>query len=185
MEKRVVKKIAGISSEAVAKATGKTWKEWILILDKNDCKKMNHKEIVSIVHNKYGIGSWWQQMVTVGYEQARGLREKHQTATGYEISVSKTIDTQLVKLYKAWEEIKIRKRWLDEHKFVIRKSTTNKSIRAIWIDGKTLINVNFYSKGENKSTVVVQHLKISSLKEASKMKKYWDEKLKFLSLIFD
>lgn len=66
MEKRVVKKIAGISSEAVAKATGKTWKEWILILDKNDCKKMNHKEIVSIVHNKYGIGSWWQQMVTVG-----------------------------------------------------------------------------------------------------------------------
>ena len=44
------------------------------LLDKDGCKKMPHKQIAEIVHEKYGVGPWWCQMVTVGYEQSRGLR---------------------------------------------------------------------------------------------------------------
>lgn len=62
-----------ISDEAVSARTGKTWGEWCKILDKARAKAMEHKEIVAILSKRYPkLGGWWTQMVTVGYEQARG-----------------------------------------------------------------------------------------------------------------
>jgi hypothetical protein len=66
-----------ISSEAVKAKTGKDWPEWFAILDAADAQKMSHKEIVALLAEKYQVGSWWQQMVTVTYEQGRGLRDRH------------------------------------------------------------------------------------------------------------
>ncbi|MBZ5536330.1 MAG: hypothetical protein LAO31_10280 [Acidobacteriia bacterium] len=80
-----------MSDEAVQGKAGRTWKEWFSILDAAGARKMNHKEIVAYLSSKHKVGSWWRQMVTVGYEQARGMRELHQKPGGYEISVSKTI----------------------------------------------------------------------------------------------
>ena len=67
-----------MSDEAVKAKTGKNWKEWFAILDRSGANKMGHQEIVKCLNTKHDIGPWWQQMVTVTYEQARGLREKHQ-----------------------------------------------------------------------------------------------------------
>lgn len=77
------KKSTRMSDEAVQAKTGKNWEAWFKILDKAGAQKMNHKEIVAYLNQKHYVGPWWQQMVTVAYEQARGLREKHETATGY------------------------------------------------------------------------------------------------------
>ena len=52
---------------------------------------MSHKEIAVYISEKEGCPSWWCQMVTVGYEQERGLREKHQKPDGYSVSASKTV----------------------------------------------------------------------------------------------
>jgi hypothetical protein len=71
-------KTAGISSAAVKKATGKDWKQWFTLLDKAGARKMPHKDIACLVYEKHQVSGWWAQMVTVGYEQARGLRQKHQ-----------------------------------------------------------------------------------------------------------
>ena len=38
----MAKKAAGISDEAVAKATGKTWAEWLKVLDAAGAKIMSH-----------------------------------------------------------------------------------------------------------------------------------------------
>jgi hypothetical protein len=48
------------------------------------------------------------------------------------------------KLYKAWSEAKLRKRWLPEKGLVIRKATPEKAMRITWSDGKTSVSVNFY-----------------------------------------
>ena len=69
---------------------------------------MTHQEIVKYLNTKQGVGPWWQQMVTVTYEQARGLREMHQNPGGYQISVSRTINAPLSKLYKAFANDKAR-----------------------------------------------------------------------------
>src|SRR6266849_6848560 len=93
-------KFNGISSEAVRAKTGKGWPEWLKILDAAGAKKMNHKEMVALLHTKHGVDPWWQQMVTVGYEQARGRRLKHQKGDVFSIGASKTIEASVSTLYK-------------------------------------------------------------------------------------
>ena len=76
-KKRATDKIAGISNAAVKKATNKTWARWLEVLDAAGATRMTHKDIAAHLYRKYpDIGGWWRQMVTVGYEQTRGLREK-------------------------------------------------------------------------------------------------------------
>ena len=169
----------GVSSEAVQARTGKTWAGWVKALDAEGCRKMNHKEIVAVVSGKFGIGAWWQQMVTVAYEQARGLREKHERPEGYSVSASKTIAARASALFKAWNDSKIRYKWLADP-ITIRKATPGKSLRLTWSDGKSSISVNLYAKGEGKSQVTVQHEKIANAKEAAKLKKFWGEKVEKL-----
>lgn len=163
-----------MSDEAVQAKTGKVWKEWFKILDQAGALKMNHKEIVAYLHNEYGVGPWWQQMVTVTYEQARGLREKHQTATGFSMSCSKTLPVSPAKLYQACSEAKMRDRWLREKNIVIRKASPEKSIRMTWSDGKSLVELRFYAKGENKCQFVAEHNKLPNAKAVTKMKMFWN-----------
>jgi uncharacterized protein YndB with AHSA1/START domain len=166
-----------MSDAAVQSKTGKTWKEWFAILDQAGARKMNHQEIVKYLNTKQGVGPWWQQMVTVTYEQARGLREKHQKPEGYQISVSRTIKTPLAKLFKAVADEKARKAWLPEDGLTLRKATPNKSVRITWNDGKSSLEINFYSKDDHKSQVVVQHSKLPDAKASAKMKAYWAKAL--------
>src|SRR5581483_801125 len=169
-------KVAGLSDEAVKAKTGKTWAEWLTILDKAGAKKMDHKGIVACLSDKHDVGSWWQQMIAVGYEQARGLREKHQSASGFSASASKTVSANLETLYEAWNNKKKRDKWLPAVEMSVRKATPNKSMRITWSDG-TSVNVGFYGKGDDKSQVALQHIKLRDAKEVAKMKTYWGEAL--------
>src|SRR5437870_5555573 len=137
------KQAARMSDAAVQTGTGKTWIEWFALLDAAGAHKMNHKQIVALLYAKHNVGPWWQQMVTVTYEQARGLREKHETPAGYQISVSKTIAVPVRALFKAWADEKIRRRWLRDHNFTVRKATPARSMRITWVDGKTNVEAMF------------------------------------------
>ncbi len=166
-----------MSDEAVKAKTGKKWNQWFTILDKAGAKEMSHHEIVKFLNSKHEVGPWWQQMVTVTYEQARGLREKHEKPGGYQISVSRTVNVPLANLYKAVANEKSRSSWLPEGGLVLRKATANKSMRVTWKDGKTSLEINFYPKGDSKSQIVVQHSKLPDAKAAAKMKTYWGKAL--------
>lgn len=166
-----------MSDQAVRAKTGKTWKEWFAILDKVGATQMSHKEIVAYINKKHSVGQWWQQMVTVTYEQARGMRQKHEKPEGYQISVSRTFNTSLPELFKAFSDENARSRWLEEDGMVVRKATPNKSIRAIWNDKKTSLEINFYAKADDKTQVVVQHSKLPDANAASTMKTYWGKTL--------
>src|SRR4051794_6251451 len=74
-----------MSDEAVESKTGKTWSRWFKHLDAAGAKKMTHREIVAHLRDKHDVRSWWQQMVAVTYEQARGLREVGEKPGGFEI----------------------------------------------------------------------------------------------------
>jgi uncharacterized protein YndB with AHSA1/START domain len=170
-------KVAGLSDQAVKKATGKSWQEWLAILDKAGARKMNHTQIAAYLYKEQKLPGWWAQMVTVGYEQARGLREKHQRREGYSISASRVIDVPLSALYHSWADARQRDKWLKVKGIQIRKSTPNKSMRITWSDKKTSLEVNFYNKGKSKAQVVVQHSKFRNAKAVEKMREYWAKKL--------
>ena len=174
-----------VSDDAVQKATGKAWPQWFALLDKAGCATMSHKEIVAVVGKHYS-GGWWGQMVTVGYEQARGLRQKHQKTGGYSISGSKTIEAPLTHLYAAWADDAVRRVWLGPYAaFTVRKSTPGKSMRITWIDGASHVDANFYAKGPGKSLVQVEHGKLRSATEAKKWKQYWGRTLDKLKLTLE
>jgi hypothetical protein len=168
----------GISDAAVKKATGCGWDRWFAFLDRLGCAKMSHKEIAELVHARWPrIGGWWSQMVTVGYEQARGLRAKNQTTDGWKVSSSKTVAVPLKSLFGAWNDPKERAKWLEDHGFTVKKATAPKSMRIAWVDGKTSIEANFFAKGAGKSYVALQHNKLSGRKEVEKMRAYWKKAL--------
>jgi uncharacterized protein YndB with AHSA1/START domain len=166
------RKIAGIGSDAVKKATGRGWDQWLAVLDKAKATKLSHKEIASILRTKHDVPMWWSQMITVGYEQARGLRKAHETSEGFEISKSATLPVSPIMAFNAWNDREALDTWLGED-FTIRKATPGKSMRITWIDGKTNVDVNFYHKGKSKCQVSVQHTKLPSAARADKIKKYW------------
>lgn len=174
---KISKKGPRMSDEAVKAKTGKLWREWFSILDRAGAKKMTHQEISAYLHTKQDVGPWWTQMVTVTYEQSRGLRDKHERPEGYQISVSRTLNTPLAKLFKSFANEKNRKAWVGEDGLVVRKATANKSMRVTWPDGKTSLEIYFSAMGDEKSQVVVQHRKLPDAKAAAKMKTYWGKAL--------
>ena len=182
--KRTADNYGGISSAAVKKATGKTWREWLGILDKAGATKLPHKDIVQRLQRAHRLADWWGQMVAVGYEQARGLRVKHQKPDGFEISVAKTIAAPVGRAFAAWRENSLREQWLPRTPLTVRKATPHKSIRILWADN-TLLSVNFWPKGSLKCQVVPQHAKLPSAEAAEKMKAYWAEKLEALRAVLE
>jgi len=166
-----------IGDEAVRARTGKDWASWFRVLDRAGAKRMDHKQIVAHLCEHYEISPWWQQSVTVAYEQARGLRDVHEKPAGYEIGRSKTIAVPVETAYKAWSRLRTRRRRLQDPEFTVRKSTPNKSLRITWVDGKTDVGTMFRSKGPDKCQVSVQHGKLRSAAAAERMKTYWKRNL--------
>lgn len=171
-----------MSDDAVKAKTGKVWADWFKILDKAGAKKMTHQEIVALLSEEHGMAPWWRQMVTVTYEQARGLRAKHEKMGGFEISVSRTVAAPVSKVFKAWQDENTRKLWLTTSGFplTIRTATANKTMRVNWTDGKTIVGVSFMPKGTSRSQVVVQHGKLPDAKAAARMKTFWSGALENL-----
>ncbi len=141
---------------------------------------MKHNEIFDLIRNTPGLKSlsqWNQNLPATSYEWSRDIKKRGETNGRYEISVSKTISVNINSLFRALIEEGKRNKWLKDEKIIIRKSTENKSARITWSDYTTSLNVDFYSKGEAKSQIVVQHMKITDPKMANQMKEYWNSAL--------
>jgi uncharacterized protein YndB with AHSA1/START domain len=173
-----------MSDEAVQAKTGRTWPEWFAILDAAGAQQMAHQQIVAYLHAEQGVGPWWQQMITVTYEQARGLRAKHQTPDGYQIGASKTIAAPAAALYEAWIDAGRRRTWLPDAPLEISKATPAKSIRGAWGEGGRL-DVQFYPKGDAKTQITIQHNKLADAEAGQRMKAYWAEALERLRALMD
>ena len=170
-----------ISDAAVQAKTGRVWAGWFTLLDAEGAVGLTHLEIAVALREQHGLSGWWSQMVTVAYEQARGLREPHQTSRGYQVGVSKTVPVAVDALFTAWEDEVARRRWLGDEPITIRRATRPKSMRITWSDGQTNVDVSFWDKGPAKSTVQVQHSKLADRGEVEDKRSFWRAALGRLS----
>jgi len=177
---RPIEQAVGVSSDAVARRTGKSWAEWFALLDAAGAAELDHKGIVAVLAQRHGVGPWWQQMVTVAYEQARGKNGKQASDDGFQVDIVKTLELPLAKLFRLWAEPSERNKWLADDRFSIHKATASKSIRARWGRGMSRIDVDFCEKGPTKSQVTVQHNRIETSDAAEQMKAYWAKKISAL-----
>lgn len=166
--------LAGMSDAVVAKKTGRTWKEWVSVLDRDGAAKLAHREIAELLHGRHAVPDWWAQMVTVGYERIRGLREKGQRRDGsFEVSKSKTYPVPVAELWKVFLRCK---EWLDGETLRMSKATKHKTMRMKWSDG-TPVEAHFVAKDPAKSVLALQHRKLASRADAARLKTYWSERL--------
>lgn len=177
--------LAGMSDERIAAKTGRTWQEWVRALDAERAAAMRHRDIAALVHEKYQVGDWWAQTVTVGYERVKGLRDRGQRRDGgYEAGKTRTFNVPVKLLFDAWARDATRRRWLDGVEATVRTASSPKSIRLQWPDG-TIVVVGFIAKNAAKSTVAVVHTKLSDRAALDRAKKYWKDRLEALASLLD
>ncbi len=167
--------LAGLSDASVTKATGRSWAQWVAMLDKAKAAEKQHPEIARYV-SSLGTPSWWTQMVTVGYERIRGLRERGQRRGGaHEASKSRTFNVSVEKLFAAFANARQRQKWLPVN-IAVRSATPPKRMRITWEDD-TVVVLEFMSKGAAKSVVALGHQKLRDKPAAEAMKKAWSQHL--------
>ena len=173
--KRDLAKSAGMSDASVRKATGRDWSEWVRVLDAAGAAQKPHREIARHLAS-LGLPSWWCQMVTVGYERIRGLRERGQRRGGaYRASKSRTFPVAVGTLFDAFADAKRRARWLPAG-VSVRSATPPKRMRLLWKDG-TVVIAGFVSKAAAKSTVAIEHQGLSGRSAADSVKRSWSDAL--------
>ena len=118
--------VPSMSDTAVKAKTEKNWAGWFGALDTAGAARLDHQAIARVLSEKHGLSGWWCQMVTVEYERARGLRVRHETASGFSVASSKTIATTLSHLYAATANPAKRKKWFPKGALGLSSQTKNK-----------------------------------------------------------
>lgn len=171
-----------VSDEAVEAKTGKRWQQWFDQLDQSGARGWDHKTIAKSLRQDYGLTSWWAQTVTVGYEQAMGLRAKHEMPDGYQIQRQRAAAVPPDTAWRAIVDPALRKRWAAEvaAAVILRQRDDRRQLHLDWDGfeserGRILIGVQ--PKSESKCSVGVMHSRLSSAEAAEEAKTFWADRL--------
>jgi uncharacterized protein YndB with AHSA1/START domain len=94
-----------VSDQAVRRATGRGWDDWLAVLDAAGAAPWGHPRLVAHLEREVASG-WWRQAIAVRYEQEHGGRLLGQTAmTGFQVGVRRTVDATVD---RAWELLTTR-----------------------------------------------------------------------------
>lgn len=166
-----------VADQTIRDRTGRGWEEWLDLLDEWGAGERDHAEIAAWLEREHGIAQWYGQAVTVGYERARGGREVGEHADGFAITASKTVGVPVERLYDAVVDEVERTAWLEGRELVERTATKPKSARFDWPEGSSRVNAFFDPKGEAKSRVVIEHERLPSAEDASRLKAWWRQRV--------
>lgn len=161
-----------VANAAVKAKTGKDWAGWFEALDKAGAAKLDHKGIVAILTRKHGLPGWWCQNVAVEYERARGLRERHETASGFSVAVSKTLTATLPHLYQATASARQRRQWFPKGAFEPSSHTKDKYFRGAW-NKNARLEIGFYARGAGKAQIALQIRKLARKGDVEIERKAW------------
>jgi uncharacterized protein DUF4287 len=174
-----------MSDDAIRRRTGRGWEEWFDLLDEWGAADQPHKEIARWVAEAHAVGGWDAQAVTVNYERARKLRAVGEHSDGFRITASKTVAVPVERLYDAFVDESLRRRWLPDGELRERTATKPKNARFDWGDGETRLVAWFEAKGEAKSVVALQHERLADAAEAERMKAFWRDRVAALKQMLE
>ena len=162
-----------VSDEAMTNATGQGWDHWFRMLDDWGGTAHTHPEIARWLSSEHDVPPWWTQSITVGYEQARGMRAPGQHVDGWSVTATKTVRVPVERLFDAFTDDGFRERWLPGADLRLRTKTAPKSARYDWEDGSTRVLVGFIRVADAKATVAVEHARLPDADTADEMKAWW------------
>src|SRR5262245_22933977 len=172
-------KLAGMKDATVKAKTGCTWDRWVKALDHSGAKTMTHTAIAELVFEKWKVSGWWAQMITVGYERIRGLRDRNERDGTYAVTKSRTFACTVDDLSAAFAPA-ARKQWLGAETVEPRKSVPGKVARWKRSDGSK-VQVFFSPKGPGKAVAALQHDALSSRADVERWRAFWTERFGLLA----
>jgi uncharacterized protein YndB with AHSA1/START domain len=177
----LIRRIGGISSDALIARTGKSWEEWLLALDRAGARRLTRKAIATMVGRRFRLGPWWQQVIAIGYQQARGLGTVPRTTGGYQVSARKTISAPATELFRYWSDARRRKTWLPHQALTITARSPGRTISAAWGTGRERLDVTLAKKPGGKTQVIVTHRRLPTRAAAARARLFWRTRLGVLS----
>jgi hypothetical protein len=175
-----------LSEASVRSRTGRGWDEWFALLDAWRATERRHAEIARWLITEHEVPHWWAHSITVGYEQARGMRAPGQGSNGeFSVGASKTVAVPVGQLFDAFADESVRQRWLPGIELRVRTATAAKSLRADVGDRPGRIVVGFAAKGEAKAQVSLQHEKLPDDEAAARMKAFWRDRFDVLKQMLE
>lgn len=174
-----------VSDEAVRRGTGRGWEEWFALLDAWGAAERRRPELPRWLVSEHGVGPWWAQSVTGGYERARGLRAKHQMADGYSVAASRTVAVAAENLLRAFTDPRTRRRWLPDTGLRRRPTRAANTVRYDWPEPSSVVAVYVTPVGERKSRLTIQHERLPDAETAERFKRFWRERLSALKPLLE
>jgi uncharacterized protein YndB with AHSA1/START domain len=176
--------LTGMTDAALKRGSGKDMREWIETLDAWGASKRGHTEIARWLVNEHGIGGWWSQSVTVGYEKARGMRPTKPLPGGFEVSVTRTIRADPGMISDAFTDASTLSRWFPDAPISVRTSNRGKSARFDWADPPSRLAYNLMTKGD-RTQLSLGHEKLPDADAAERVKAVWRERLTALKQMLE
>ncbi|HYH57580.1 MAG TPA: SRPBCC domain-containing protein [Anseongella sp.] len=189
--------LTGISDASVEKATGKTWQQWMDLLDREEAAERSHKEIAKLLENFTG-NAWWCQSIALAYERHKGKRVRGQTSDGkFQLGVSKTVYLDNDRLWELLSSERGMETWLgriregkgapegtyrtqDGVSGEITVLKPGSHFRMTWRpanwDHSSVLQVRTVPK-KDRSVLTFHHEGLASLREREEMKAYWTERM--------
>ncbi|MFW2513717.1 DUF4287 domain-containing protein [Demequina sp. SO4-13] len=166
------------TDEQVSKATGRTWDEWVAVIDAGPGRDATHTEIAAWLNEHTDIGGWWAQGVTVGYERITGKRLPGQMPDGtFTISRSRTIATPPDALKALIEDDQSRAALLPD---VVATRTSKPGVKSPRYaltdakDGAALGSVLFnFDRATTGTRLTVSHERIATYAATEPWKEFW------------
>ncbi|MEK7316800.1 MAG: SRPBCC domain-containing protein [Candidatus Eisenbacteria bacterium] len=195
-----------ISDEAVETRTGKSWAQWFRILDRWGAAKKGHKATAAWLHETRELPTWWAQMVTVRHERERGLRDRHEKPSGYEISVTRLLGSAPARAFDAISRPADLSHWFTRGaraNLEVGGSYSNRDgdrgrfltvarprrLRMTWENVNhapgTVVDFTIAAIAGGRSRVAVTHSRLATRRDAEKMKEAWSWALDSLRSYLD
>jgi uncharacterized protein YndB with AHSA1/START domain len=194
-----------MSSEAVKKATGKTWEQWFKELDSFGGAEKGRKAINELLYEKMKVDPWWCATIVVEYEAARKVLERDGYPKGYTICATKAIAAKPQEIFAAFADAQKLGKWFasspkqefqeggrfsnaDGNRGQFKKINPGKAIKFTWESERhapsEIVEVKLQPAGA-KYTVMVTHERIVGREAADGLRAAWGFALESLKLLLE
>ncbi len=176
--------IATMPTDQPRPTTGADRAFWFAELDAWGAAGRPYREIADWLTREQGLSAWWAQKLIVEYEEARGLRDRGARRDGtFSADASRTMAAPIERVFEAFTDATARERWLPGIAVEVR-SAQPRGVRLRWPDG-TRVQAQFDAKGQNRTTVAVEHQRLHDAELVPKMRTYWQDRLEALRSLLE
>jgi hypothetical protein len=175
------------SDDRLRERTGRGWEEWFDLLDDAGMHGRPHREVSRYLAGLQGVDplAWDAQVVVKGYERARGGQEVGQHEDGFAVHVSRTVGAPSAQVLEAVADEGRRAGWLGDLALVPRRSTSARRLHFDVPDGGGRVHVQVDAKGEDRTTVSVEHARLAGSAAADAARAAWRGRLDALRALLE